>query len=91
MDALFGDIEGVVDKARRMSEAQHRELRPVRDLIDDAAGQRFLWWLLEQTHVFQSSFTGNSTTFGGRAQRGPEALCPVHGGGTRFYAEVDRF
>ena len=64
MDALFGDDLKAHDKARRMSEAQHREfLAAMRDLIDDAAGQRFLWWLLEQTHVFQSSFTGNSTTF----------------------------
>lgn len=64
LNALFGDDLKAHDKTRRMSDEQHRELlAAMQGLVGNAAGQRFLWWLLEQTHVFQSSFTGNSTTF----------------------------
>ena len=64
MEALFGADVKVHDKARRMDDEQRRELlAAVRGVMGAAAGQRFLWWLLEQTHVFQTSFTGNSATF----------------------------
>ena len=64
LEALFGEDLKAHEKARRMSAGQHRELlAAMRKVMSGAAGQRFLWWLLEQTHVFQTSFTGNSTTF----------------------------
>ena len=64
LDALFGAEVKALDKARQMDEAERREfLAAVRELLADDAGRQFVWWLLEQTHVFQTSFTGNSTTF----------------------------
>ena len=64
LGALFGEDQKTQDKARQMSEEKHRELlTAVKDLVGSAAGKRLLWWLLGETHLFQTSFTGNSTTF----------------------------
>ncbi len=64
LEALFGDVLDKQDKAREMSEAERRTLlAAAHDVLGGEAGRLFVWWLLEQTHVFQNSFTGNSTTF----------------------------
>ena len=64
MDALFGEEMERQDKSRKMSERERLEFTAaMRDLLDSEPGRRFVWWLLEQTHVFQGSFTGNSHTF----------------------------
>lgn len=42
---------------------RERELEDVRFLLNTKEGRRFLWRLLSLTGLFQSSFTGNSTTF----------------------------
>ena len=64
MEALFGAEVERQDKTRKMNEREHMEfMAAMRDLLGDDPGRRFVWWLLEQTHVFQSSFTGNSHTF----------------------------
>ena len=61
---LFGPEAKMQAQARKLSEREHRELiGAVKFLTAEQSGQRFLWWLLEQTHVFQTSFTGNSSTF----------------------------
>lgn len=62
--ALFGPELELQKQARQNSEAERRELLlAARSLLDQEAGQRFLWWLLERSHVFRTSFTGNSNTF----------------------------
>lgn len=64
LDALFGEEMERRDKSRKMDERERLEfMTAMRDLLGSEAGRRFVWWLLEQTHVFQSSFTGNSHTF----------------------------
>ena len=64
LEALFGEEAERQDKTRKMGEQERRELlAATKDLLDEGPGRQFVWWLLEQTHVFQSSFTGNSTTF----------------------------
>ena len=64
LDSLFGEDLRARDKARKMDEQERLELlAAARDLLHEDKGRRFVWWLLEQTHVFQGSFTGNSTTF----------------------------
>ena len=64
LDSLFGEDLRALDKARKMDEQERLELlAAARDLLHEDKGKRLVWWLLEQTHVFQSSFTGNSTTF----------------------------
>ncbi len=62
--ALFGEDLERQSKARQMNEAERREfMTALKDLLAEEKGQRFVWWLLEQTHLFQTSFTGNSATF----------------------------
>ena len=62
--ALFGEEQQAQDKTRRMDEQERRELLAVvKDLLAEEKGKCLVWWLLEQTHVFQNSFTGNSHTF----------------------------
>ena len=64
LDSLFGEDLRARDKARKMDEQERLELlAAARDLLHEDKGKHLVWWLLEQTHVFQSSFTGNSTTF----------------------------
>ena len=64
LDSLFGEDLRARDKARKMDEQERRELlAALKDLLGEDKGRRFMWWLLEQTHVFQGSFTGNSHTF----------------------------
>ena len=64
LTALFGEEQKTQDKARQMSDEKRRELlAAVKDLAGSSAGKRLLWWLLGETHLFQTSFTGNSTTF----------------------------
>lgn len=64
LDALFGEDLRARDKVRKMDEQERLELlAAARDLLREDKGKRFVWWLLEQAHVFQNSFTGNSNTF----------------------------
>lgn len=61
---LFGDEVQAAKKVARLSEDQQNRLTmAVRSLLGTEQGKEFLWWLLGQTHVFQSSFTGNSATY----------------------------
>ncbi len=64
LEAMFGEDLQAQDKARRVDGEERRELlAAVKDLLAEEKGKRLVWWLLEQAHVFQSSFTGNSHTF----------------------------
>jgi len=40
-----------------------RELNDVRFILSSAQGRRFYWRLLSSSRMFETSFTGNSTTF----------------------------
>lgn len=61
---LFGDEAQAAKKAAKLTEHQQDRLtESLRVLLDSPDGKEFLWWLLGQTHVFQSSFTGNSATY----------------------------
>ncbi len=61
---LFGDEVQAAKKAAKLTEYQQDRLtESLRVLLDSPHGKEFLWWLLGQTHVFQSSFTGNSATY----------------------------
>lgn len=53
-----------VAKAQRKQDRDAEKLdAALRWLFDDEKGRRIAWWLLEETHVFRTSMTGNSQTF----------------------------
>lgn len=64
LEALFGEEAERQDKVRKLGEQDRRELlAAAKKLLGEEKGRLFVWWILEQAHVFQSSFTGNSHTF----------------------------
>lgn len=55
--------------AKDESREQRLEVDDLKWLMADARGRRFLWRLLDQTHVFRTSFTGDSRTFFNEGER----------------------
>jgi len=53
-------------KAKRLRE---RELSDIRFILETEMGRRFVWRYLSLAGVFQTSFTGNSTTFFNEGRR----------------------
>lgn len=51
------------DVARIARVERQQELAEVKSLMEEYAGRRFMWRLLDKAGVFRSSFTGNSETF----------------------------
>lgn len=41
----------------------------MKKVLDSRAGRNVLWWLLSQTNIYGSAFTGNSTTFFNEGKR----------------------
>lgn len=61
---LFGEEVRTHDKAAKLTQSEQDELTDaVRTVLGSPQGKTFLWWLLNQTHVFKTSFTGNSLTY----------------------------
>lgn len=45
----------------RQARRRERDLRSgINYLLADKKGQDFLWWLLSESHMFRTTFTGNS-------------------------------
>lgn len=67
-DAFINDLWRLEhDKARTADEADKRSrdrlTLAAREVLGSENGRRLLFWLLNRTGVFASSFTGNSSTF----------------------------
>ena len=61
---LFGPEFAAKQEAEHQSEREkHELLAAFADVFDTDAGKRVFWWLLGQTHLYQTSFTGNSLTY----------------------------
>lgn len=61
---LFGDEYAAQQQARRMGQQElDALLKDFGAVFDTKAGKKVLWWILEQTHPYQVSFTGNSMTY----------------------------
>lgn len=61
---LFGPEYAAREVARRMDERELDDLlKAFGSVFDTEAGKKVLWWILEQTHPYQVSFTGNSLTY----------------------------
>jgi len=63
------DPAAVDKKTRKADRVENRRLAAFKTVMASREGRRYVWWLLEQTGVFRSSFTGNSTTFFNEGQR----------------------
>lgn len=58
------DDPGQVAEAKAQAKANADQAKEdVKTLMAIPAFRRFVWWILENTHVFRTSFTGNSETF----------------------------
>jgi len=61
---LFGADYLAREKAKAMSARDKARLRTsAHSVFKTTDGKRLLWWLLAETHVYRSSFTGNSLTY----------------------------
>lgn len=50
-------------QGERVRDKRDRELEDVRWMLSSREGRRFFWRLISHCHVFETSFTGNNTTF----------------------------
>lgn len=57
------DETQVKDADYKVKRGRERELEDVRYVLSSAQGRRFMWRYLNGCGLFESSFTGNSTTF----------------------------
>lgn len=69
------DIENIADethvekKARLERVRREQELNDLKALLDKPEFQRFMWRLLGECRMYESSFTGNSVTFYNEGKR----------------------
>ena len=64
VDDLFADERRKVKEDEAKAALKEKSLlQAIYNLMELEDGREFMWWLLEQTHYFQTSFTGNSVTY----------------------------
>lgn len=60
-------------QVRRMSQEEKatrkQELEDVKWILSTRQGRRHYWRMLRETHMFETSFTGNNTTFFNEGER----------------------
>lgn len=61
---LFGAEYLAREKAQKLTAREKaRLLSAVQGVFATDDGKRVLWWLLNETHIYRTSFTGNSMTY----------------------------
>lgn len=65
----IADEAQVKDGAKKGKYRRDRELDDVKKILETDHGRRFMWRYLGLAGVFQTSFTGNSTTFFNEGKR----------------------
>jgi hypothetical protein len=63
MQTNAADEKQVKDQARNVRFGREQDLEDVKGLLFTKSGRRFMWRILSFCKVFETSFTGNSTTF----------------------------
>jgi len=80
------------DKARKMDEkvAAKQDIDDFLWLMRNKQGRRFMWRLLTWTHIFKSSFTGNSETFFREGERniGVRLMDEIHSNCPELYSTM---
>lgn len=67
--ANAADEEGVKKLTEREKRGRELELSDVAFILGSEQGRRFFWRYLTLCHVFETSFTGNNTTFFNEGER----------------------
>jgi len=67
--ANAADAEQVQAAGRKERFRNKQELEDVRTILELPAGRRFVWRYLEKAGIFETSFTGNNTTFFNEGRR----------------------
>lgn len=57
------DEKQVKDAEYKVKSGRERDLEDVMYILSSKQGRRFIWRYLTECGIFQTSFTGNSTTF----------------------------
>ncbi len=61
---LYGADVSAQQQAKKLTQREYDQLlTSFGDVFDTEAGKRVLWFILSECHIYQTSFTGNSTTF----------------------------
>ena len=68
-DHVESDEKSVKSAKQKDKNIRDTELEDLRLLISKQWGRRLVWRILEQTGMYRTSFTGNSTTFFNEGQR----------------------
>lgn len=63
------DEEQVKKGKSQEDSLRDQQLNDLRYVLNDERGRRFIWRLLGECGVYQTSFTGNSTTFFNEGKR----------------------
>ena len=64
-----GDETSVGERSTKAKTAERDRMAGLGDIMATKQGRNWMWWLLAQCGVFQTSFTGNSTTFFNEGKR----------------------
>ncbi|MEW8061556.1 MAG: hypothetical protein AB2797_00495 [Candidatus Thiodiazotropha sp.] len=54
------EVRKAAGESEKFADAEYESLKFI---MSDERGMRFIWWLLSECHIYQTSFTGNSQTF----------------------------
>ncbi len=63
------DEKHVKTKKTRAKIERENQLSAMRDIVESKGGAEFLWRLLSRCKLYETSFTGNSTTFFNEGKR----------------------
>lgn len=55
------DLQRDAELKKLYREEHEDRVGDLRKILQTPEGKRYFWWLLERTHMFTSTFTGNST------------------------------
>tara|TARA_Y100000310_G_C20473910_1_gene711437 strand:+ start:582 stop:902 length:321 start_codon:yes stop_codon:yes gene_type:complete len=65
----FGDETTVAQAEKQSENVEDMINEGLRGLVENRNGRELIWWMLSSAGIYQTSFTGNSTTFFNEGRR----------------------
>jgi len=65
----FGDEATVAQAVKQNENVEDMIDEGLRELVSNRNGRELVWWMLSEAGIYQTSFTGNSTTFFNEGKR----------------------